>query len=216
METNQKNQPIWVFILILLFGICFCGILAVVCGSAALFKLDHHKHETRIGYDFSGRNPELSSGDTNAGSHIFIHQYPFTTNGWITGLVYQNDAEPCGMEQQEEIFILVLRPEYGGYRIVYRQEIMVDDLEMKRDGETVITFPQPLLVMRGDLLAHWQPVGQPGGPIPLNLDDSAEDGLTRGKAGFKFDDTTVGSLIQADGFSGQRDYFMQATFREDD
>ncbi len=214
MDNRQKDHQIKTgAILAIALFCCLCSVLALVGGVAAWSTFRKHTGSQLIGFDYSNKVPGQISGDTAAANHIFIHNYPFPSDGWLTGITYLNDAEDRILEQQEEIFILVLRPEKGIYRILYRQEIMLDDLVPIMSGETEVIFSQPLMVREGDLLAHWQPTGQAGGPIPLNLDQQAFSGYTSGKAGFQFEDTSPGELIFPEGFSGCRDYFLRAIFQ---
>jgi hypothetical protein len=210
--TSKSNNPIMLIVTILLLLICLCGFICLFGGAATWIWNQRVSGPERIGFDYKGLIPEYYSGDTGAAGYIFIHQYPMPFDGNLTWVEYKNDAEPDAIEIREEVFLLVLRPVNGGYRVIYRQELLQDDITPRWDGVTRVLFDQPLEVMRGDLIAHWQPDGQEGGPIPMNIDDNSIEGRSIGKPGFQFHDTDPGKLLLPDGFSGQRDYFMQVQF----
>lgn len=210
-KWDQNKSAGKIIVIVLIYSLCTA--IALFIGVIAWPNMHKPASSQLIGFDYSNKVPEQTSGDTAAASHIFIHNYPFPSDGWLTGITYLNDSEMGNIEQQEEIFILVLRPENRIFRIVYRQEIMMDDLLQEVSGVTRVVFPQPLKVKKGDLLAHWQPTNQTGGPIPLNLDEDAGLGFTSGKASFQFEDTSAGKTIDPEGFSGCRNYFLQAIFQ---
>jgi hypothetical protein len=211
MEKHRNPIVLWLSAILTVL-LCNCLILSCL-GGAAVFSLRKRTQQPiRLGYDFRGRQVSTPGGDISAGGHIFIHLYPMPVDGTLTGLEYANDCEANGVEQREEIFVLVLRPVSGGYQVIFRQELLPDDINPVCDGINRFEFATPLPVLRGDLLAHWQPGIQSGGPIPMNIDSAVVEGRTYGKAGFSFDNTNVGSFISSDGFGGSRDYFMVGLF----
>jgi hypothetical protein len=214
-EMDKNAHPVLLTLLVVMLCCCLGGFLALACGLVALPSWSGLHPETRIGFPFDGKIPAYPGGDEAAAGHIFIHQYPFPTDGYLTGVTWLADHEPNGPELREEVFILVLRPVPDGYQVIFRQELMVDDLRWDETGRQTVHFSQPLQVLRGDVLAHWQPTTQPGGPIPLNDDANAVEGRTIGKAGFQFEDTDPGRIIHTDGFSGGRDYFLNGLFERE-
>lgn len=210
----DKNRNPLVYILPIICIICLCNCLVFVClgGGVLAQQRGNAAEPVQLGYEFDRQSAQYPGGDIAAGGHIFIHLYPMPADGQITSLDYARDCEPSGLEQREEIFLMVLRPAAGGYQVIFRQEMLVDDISPVCGGISRFEFARPLPVLRGDVLAHWQPDGQAGGPIPMNSDESAVEGRTVGKAGFVFEDTNIGNFISADGFSGQRDYFMRGLF----
>jgi hypothetical protein len=209
---EQRNPLIYILPVVCIVCLCCCLVFACLGGGVLAQWRGRAAEPVLMGYEFDGQTAQYPGGDIAAGGHIFIHLYPMPADGQITGLEYARDCEVSGLEQREEIFVLVLRPVEGGYQVVFRQELLVDDIDPTCGGIGRFEFEQPLPVLRGDVLAHWQPDGQAGGPIPLNADQSAVEGRSVGKAGFVFSDTQVGNFISADGFSGRRDYFMYGLY----
>jgi hypothetical protein len=172
-----------------------------------------HPKEQRIGFSFKGRIPQVQSGDMAAGSHLFIHQYAIPQDGEITAVAYLNDTEPLQFEIPERVYILLLRPEVGGLRVVERIELPTDELTATDSGVIIYRLEKPLVVRKGDLFGHWQMVDLQTGPFPLNIEMGSVDGFSIGQAGFTEKDTEVGTLINTSGFTGRRDYFINLIFR---
>ncbi len=194
-------------VLCIILATCTCLALGIGIGVSDLFT-------SEIGFDLRHSTPSLSGGDMNAATHIFIHNYPMPSDGWLVGVRYLNDSEQGVQEIPESIVILVLRHESGGFRVIGRQELPVDDVESRQNGITTYRFPTPIRVAEGDLLGHYQPAGETTGPIPLNVEDNSIKGLSLGKAGFSLEDTQLGSLISESGFTGLRDYYITAILRK--
>ncbi len=99
--------------------------------------------EQSIGFSFKGRAPQFSGGDTTAASHLFIHQYAIPEDGEITSIAYLNDVEPQGFELDEEVYLLILRPESAGMRIIYQVTIPTDELSSAKSGVIIYNLPEP-------------------------------------------------------------------------
>lgn len=162
-----------------------------------------------VGYDFDGQSPQVPTGDRSAPGHVFIHKYPFTAGGYVTGLSYLNDSDGGS----ESFVLLILRPQDDGWLVVHYLDIAGDDQPQAKTGVTTIDFPTPLRVEKGDIFGHWQ--FDYTGPIPMNLEDSAIEGLSFGKSGFIPSDVHPGSVIAREGFSGGRDYFINLLFQSE-
>ena len=159
----------------------------------------------QIGFDFSDQSPASPKGDISAGRHLFIHKYPIPTNGFITGIDYRNDSDTAS----ESFDLLVLRPNDKGWTVIYRINLS-DDIPPAKTGITAVNLPYPLPVHKDDIFAHWQ--DDAGGAIPLNIDNMSMDGFSAGQYGFRSSAIEVGQQIDKDGFSGQRDYFVNVIF----
>ena len=206
--TISMNKNIWIIITVLavlMVAVFICLMLGIGVALPGLIT-------TQVGYPLDHSTPSVPGGDMSAGGHIFVHNYPMPANGWITGVKYLNDYEPEIDEITESAIILVLRHETTGFRVIGHAELPLDDNPARTKGISTYIFPQPIKVAQGDLLAHYQPIGQSTGPIPLNIEGSAAPGLSVGKAGFSLDDILLGSLISDAGFSGLRDYYITAIF----
>ena len=213
MQIRRNNSTISIILVTIFVMFCLGGCITAVFGTSILTAFNLLNSESYVGFDTSGQVPKVPSGDISAATHVFIHQYPFPNDGWMTGIEYLNDSEAARFEQSERIYILILRPENNQYHIINRIALMPDDQIPQWDGTTKIRFPKPVVVQAGDVFAHWQPDGQAGGPIPLNQDDNSIDGLSNGQAGFLLEDIEIGKIIIPGGFSGKRDYFIRATFK---
>lgn len=159
----------------------------------------------QIGFNYSDQIPELPKGDTSARWHLFLHEYPMPSNGFITGVIFVNDSDKA----VETFDFLVLRPNDDGWKVIYRMSVS-DDNPPSQTGTTTINFPSPLRVQKNDIFAHWQ--DNPNGAIPLNTDDQTTDGFSIGQYGFQSSTVEVGRQIDVNGFSGHRDYFINVVF----
>ena len=159
-----------------------------------------------IGFDFANQNPDFPEGDASASLHLFLHKYPVPDHGMITGVTYLNDSDMIS----ESFDLLILRPDNEGWKVVGRISLS-DDSPPAQTGMTVLTLPSPLSVEKDDIFAHWQ--YEMDGAIPVNVDDAASDGLSMGQYGFRSEDVDIGQRINQDGFSGQRDYFINVIFQ---
>lgn len=159
----------------------------------------------QIGFDFASRTPAFPKGDEAAALHLFVHPYPVPANGFITGVVYLNDADT----NSDPFDLLVLRPDHQGWKVVDRLSLS-DDQPPARTGTTVLTLPTPISVQENDIFAHWQSEAE--GAIPLNGDDTSIDGLSMGQYQFHSADVEIGQHIRNEGFTGKRDYFINITF----
>jgi hypothetical protein len=190
-----------------------CCIVGILLTLAFIPGWRLHSSEQSIGFSFKNRVPQVRSGDVAAGSHLFIHQYAIPEDGEITAIAYLDDSEASPLEIQEEVIILLLRPEPGGLRIVERVEILSDELTPSKSGVILYPLEKPLQVKKGDLFGHWQKLDLPTGPFPLNVEMGSMDGFSIGQAGFSEEDIVVGNLISTQGFTGRRDYFINLIFR---
>ncbi len=172
-----------------------------------------YPQEESIGFSFKEKTPQFSGGDTSAASHLFIHQYVIPEDGEITAIAYLNDLESHGFELNEEVYLLILRPEAEGMRVIYQVAVLTDELSTAKSGVIIYNLPEPLVVKKGDEFGHWQQVNIPTGPIPLNIEMGAVDGFSIGKGGFLIDEISVGNLVRLDDFGGQRDYFINLILR---
>lgn len=187
--------------------------LSLACRLTPETVREGHVAFTYLGYYLDGRNPSTTEGDQSAAGHIFIHKYPIKKDGWVTGLIYLNDLEPDMVEKSEVITLLILRPEPNGWRIISSMDLEPDDNPIRIGGITTTLF-DPIQVMAGDVFGHFQGEDNQTGPIPLNLDDASQDGLSVGKAGFSTIDILPGSFVVDSGFSGARDYYLNLIYQK--
>ncbi len=164
-----------------------------------------------IGFDFRKEKPVASSGDTSAKGHVFIHQYEFPADGWITGYAYLNDSEQENIEMNEPVTLLILRPLEGGWLITHIEELPPDDEPISEEGSSRLSFESPIRVHAGEIFGHFQ-IEKTTGPFPMNIDNDAVDGLTIGRAGFESEDIQEGKFILREGFTGERDYFFNLIY----
>ena len=160
-----------------------------------------------FGFDFSEQVPQISTGDRSAPTHLFVHKYPFYSNGTITGITFLNDSDGGS----ETFMLLILRPTNGGWKVIHRVDIGGDDQPSAKTGVTTIHFGIPLSVQKGDIFGHWQL--EETGPIPLNDENLSIEGLSFGKFGISASETEEGQFIPNQGFSGGRDYFINIIFQ---
>ena len=159
----------------------------------------------QIGFDFSQQIPSAPKGDTSARRHLFLHEYPMPAHGFITGITYLNDSDKA----VETFDLLILRPNEDGWKVTYRISLS-DDMPATQTGTTVVNLPSPWSVQKNDIFAHWQNIAN--GAIPLNVDNETLEGVSVGQYGFPPSTVEVGEQIGIDGFSGQRDYFINVVF----
>jgi hypothetical protein len=159
----------------------------------------------QIGFDFASQSPALPEGDASAPLHLFLHKYQVPNNGFITGVAYLNDRDTAS----ESFDLLILRPDNKDWKVVYRINLS-DDSPPAKTGITVLTLPTPLSVQKNDIFAHWQ--YEADGAIPLNAENASFDGFSMGQYGFRSADVEIGQRIHKEGFSGQRDYFINIIF----
>lgn len=162
-------------------------------------------HTRQVGFDFSGQIPSSPKGDVSARHHLFLHEYPIPDNGFVSGIIYLNDSDKV----VETFDVLILRPNDDGWKVIYRIKLS-DDAPPAQTGTTAVNPPSPLAVQRNDIFAHWQ--DGPNGAIPLNIGNRAVDGFSTGQFGFRSSNVEIGQQIDANGFSGQRDYFINVAF----
>ncbi len=134
-----------------------------------------------------------------------MHRYPVPADGFITEFVYLNDSDTAS----ESFDLLVLHPADNAWSVIYRINLS-DDVTPAQTGMSMVNLPYPLPVQKDDIFAHWQ--SEAGGAIPLNLDQMSADGLSAGQYGFQSAEIEVGQQIEHEGFSGQRDYFVNIIF----
>ncbi len=202
-SARLKINPAFIFSILVSLGLLTslaCSGLMPATSSAATNQA--------IGFNYSGKTAALPKGDESANGHVFIHFYPMPADGLINGLIYLNDAD----EVPESVTLLTLRSEKPGWRVINNVVLPADDTPARTDGFTVLTFDTPLSVRQGDVVAHWHPKTQPGGPFMLNVDRTTVDGLSIGQAGFDLQDVEVGQIFTDNGFSGKRDYFFNVLF----
>lgn len=159
----------------------------------------------QVGFDFINQIPEFSEGDTSASLHLFMHKYHIPDKGYITEVAYLNDSDTIS----ESFDLLILRFDNKGWEVIHRINLS-DDSPPAKTGTTVVTLPDSLSVLKNDIFAHWQP--DTGGAIPLNADAAVFDGFSVGQYGFHSTDIEIGQHINNNGFSGQRDYFINIIF----
>lgn len=164
--------------------------------------------EQFIGYDFKEATASFPGGDEAAPTHLFIHKYPMPGDGYVTGLILQNDADVL----EEGFSLLILRLNQGEWEVVHRVDADEDDQPAATTGISTIDFGESLPVREGDIFAHWQ-AGDTG-PIPMNTEETAFEGFSFGKFGFNSADIEVGQVIPNNGFSGGRDYFVNLIFED--
>ncbi len=203
---NYKKVVLF-FIGIITIFICLALSIASVLATRVIFK----KNTQNIGFDFKKKIPSIPTGDTAAGSHLFIHRYPISGNGDVIGFEYLNDYENGYPEKQEKIVVLFLRPDIGGWKVFYRFET-IDDNPVKTDGISRIAFELPVSVQKGDIFATYQPSYSPSGGIPLNGDDACKDGKSTGLFGFDEAQVQINALIPDQGFGGCRDYYIHLIY----
>jgi hypothetical protein len=170
-------------------------------------------HAVYFGFDMESDTPQDTGGDHAAEGHVFIHQYEFQEDGWVSGVYYLNDSEWFRAEIQESVTLLILRPKDNGWQIVHTIELPPDDQLITRIGTSTIYFDNLLQVKRGDIYGHFQG-DNPTGPFPLSIDETAKDGLSVGKAGFILADIKEGNFLPNEGFTGERDYFFNLIFQK--
>lgn len=163
--------------------------------------------EQVFGFDFSEQVPQIPTGDRSAPTHLFVHKYPFYSDGTITAVTYLNDSDGGS----ETFVLLILRPTDDGWKVIHHIDIDGDDQPSAKTGVTTIHFETPLNVQKGDIFGHWQL--EETGAIPLNDEDLFIEGLSFGKFGISADDIEEGQFISNHGFSGGRDYFINITFQ---
>lgn len=159
-----------------------------------------------IGFDFVGQVPQIPTGDRSAATHLFIHKYPFPTDGCVTGLTFLNDSDTGS----EPFTLLILHPTDGGWQVIHRVDIESEDQTPAKSGLVMVRFDTALCAEKGDSFAHWQFAET--GPIPLNDEKSPVEGLSFGKFGISTEEIQAGQIIQNQGFSGGRDYFINVIF----
>ncbi len=159
----------------------------------------------QIGFDFAGQSPAFPEGDASASLHLFLHKYHVPNDGVVTAVTYLNDSDTI----PESFDLLILRPDNTGWKVVDRINVS-DDSPPAKTGITVLTLPSPLSVKKDDIFAHWQ--YEADGAIPLNAENTCLDGFSVGQYGFRSSDVKIGQRIGKDGFSGQRDYFINIIF----
>jgi hypothetical protein len=159
-----------------------------------------------IGFEFFNQEPGIPTGDRSASTHLFIHKYPFPSDGIVTGVTFLNDSDGGA----EMFTLLILRPTSEGWEVIHRVDIEADDMPVSKTGMTTVSFGVALDVKKGDIFAHWQP--DDTGPIPMNEENEAVEGLSFGKVGFQSEDVEEGNIISKQGFSGGRDYFITLNF----
>ncbi len=195
----------------LLIKLFFLAVFSLSCSSITIaVDRDHPTAESsmptrQIGFDFASQSPALPEGDAAASLHLFLHKYHVPNNGFITGVTYLNDSDMIS----ESFDLLILRPDNKGWKVLYRINLS-DDSPSAKTGITVLTLPSPLSVQKNDMFAHWQ--YEADGAIPLNADNASSDGFSIGQYGFRSADVEIGQRINKDGFSGQRDYFINIIF----
>lgn len=202
-EGSGGKGPVLIFLLLIL-ALLACRITVPKEGKGSQAQQPGLQTK-RVGFPFTSRLPHSPEGDTAAPLHLFIHRYPVPGKGFISGITYLNDSDAI----PEAFTLLILRPVNRGWEIIHRLELS-DDRPPARTGLTILLFPYPLPVEKGDIFAHWQP--DPGGAIPLNLDGSSVEGLSAGKHGFRSAEIEVGRYIPDQGFTGERDYFINLIF----
>lgn len=200
----RKAQFYLIFLAFLIF-------LSLACRSVTI-TIDNNSptseplaYTQQIGFDFSGQVPSSPKGDTSARRHLFLHEYSMPSNGFITEIICLNDSDKA----IEAFDLLILRPNDGGWKVIYRINLS-DDIPPAQTGTTVVNLPSPLAVQKGDIFAHWQ--DNPNGAIPLNIDNESVDGFSVGQYGFQSSEVEVGQQIDINGFNGHRDYFINVVF----
>jgi hypothetical protein len=116
--------------------------------------------------------------------------------------------EPQGLNLDEEIYLLILRPEGEGMKIIHQAEIPADQLSAAKSGVVIYSLPAPLPVKKGDVFGHWQQVNLPIWLLPIKVEMGAVDGFTVGKRNITKDDIQVGNLVNPSVSLGLRDYFI--------
>ncbi len=187
-----------------LFGILLSLALVSLACSSITISLNDESPTENVGFDFADRTPSSPAGDTAAGEHLFLHKYPFPSDGYITGIAYLNDSDSTS----ESFDLLILRPNQDGWDVLYRITLS-DDTPPAETGITLVDLPYPLPVQEGDIFAHWQ--YDAGGAIPANIEHPV-DGSSAGQHGFGSSAVEIGQKITKYGFSGQRDYFINVIF----
>ncbi|HQV93280.1 MAG TPA: hypothetical protein PLA27_00125 [Anaerolineales bacterium] len=203
MNHPARKAPILFFTFLIALSLA-CSSITIAIDSAP--PTPHPVLQTRqIGFDFSGQVPSSPKGDTSARRHLFLHEYPMPSDGFINGIMYLNDSDKA----VEQFDLLILRPNDDGWKIIYRINV-TDDSPPAQTGTTVVQLPAPLVVQKNDTFAHWQDT--PNGAIPLNIDNESIDGFSEGQYGFQSSEVEVGQQIDINGFIGQRDYFINLVF----
>ena len=164
-------------------------------------------NEQTFGFDFSEQVPQIPTGDRSAPMHLFVHKYPFYSNGTITTVTFLNDSDGGS----EAFVLLILRPTDDGWMVIHRVDIESDDQPSAKTGVTTFQFGTPLSVQKGDIFGHWRL--EETGAIPLNDENLSIDGLSFGKFGINANELEEGQFIRNQGFSGGRDYFINIIFQ---
>lgn len=193
----------------MIFSILLVSSLACNASFIQNVLVDNVNKTALVGTDLTYQHPVSPEGDEKASKHVFVHNYPMPNDGTISGVMYRNDTD----EVPETITLLLLHPVSGGWRIIHTVSLPEDDLPPAISGLVTLALDPPLPVEKGDLFAHWQPEGEPTGPIPFNPDGSSHDGLSIGKFGFNLGNVEPGETIPNAGFTGQRDYFLNVIFK---
>lgn len=144
-----------------------------------------------IGHDLNSPDLSFPEGDSFASEFVFIHEFPFPADGFVTGGRYKNDSD----QTPETIDVLILRPVADGWDVVHRIPLAPDDTPPTATGFTDFSFGASLPVEAGDIFAYWQPGGT--GPIPLDIPPAAPDIFPSStfEPGFTTDEVDTGDFI---------------------
>lgn len=204
MKTSPMNKQSHQARLLL-----FLAILSLSCSSITIAlkppTAEPFIPAGQIGFDYASQTPASPDGDGSAPLHLFLHKYRAPSDGFITAVAYLNDGDTVS----ESFDLLILRPDNNRWKVIYRITLS-DDHPSAKTGITMSTLPSPFPVQKNDIFAHWQ--YEADGAIPLNTDNEVLDGFSVGQYDFRSADVEIGQSINKEGFSGQRDYFINLIF----
>ncbi len=208
VKKYNANARILIIILIAVVLSNLCCLSAIYLTLTFIPGWQFYPTSKSVGFTFRERSSLLQNGDDVTARQQFIQQYTIPEDGEISAVAYLNDMKPKGLNLDEEIYLLILRPEGDGMKIIYRAEIPAEELSPAKSGVVIYSLPAPLTVKKGDVFGHWQQVNIPIRLLPIEVEVGAVDGFTVGKRNFTREDIQVGNLVNPSASLGLRDYFI--------
>jgi len=208
VKKRSANSRIWIVILTSVVLLNLCCFTTIYLTLTFIPGWRFYPTPKSVGFTFRERSSLVLNGDEAAARQQFIQQYTIPEDGEISAVAYLNDMEPKGLNLDEEIYLLILRTEGDGMRIIYRAEIPAEELSPAKSGVVIYSLPAPLAVKKGDVFGHWQQVNIPIRLLPIKVEVGAVDGFSVGKKNFTREDIQVGNLVNPSVSLGLRDYFI--------